>query len=123
MKSIGALLFILTLAHISHADIIKCTYAEPFANLEYSTTQNKLKIVAPSTTGTGTKTTTHSNVYFQILGAGHFIIQKNGSTILDLKITNNGSDGMSGLTYPYSATWVSNNNYIGGCTSNFLPML
>ena len=99
----------------AQADIIKCSFTEPFINVEYSMTQSALRTVDME----GKKTITKS-VSFQILGAGSFELRnKNGNTIMRLELNNKGSDGMSDRIYPYESQWLTKGLW-GGCTSNFL---
>lgn len=125
MKTIFFL--VMLVAQISSADIIKCQFTEPFAQLEYSTTQNKIKITKPKPSGIGVNVSYITSAYLQILGPNHLVVQKSGNTVLDLVIDNNGSDAMSSAVYPYSAHWMflgsAPGGHIGGCTSNFLPYI
>ena len=111
------LLIALTLAlpAIAQADIIKCSFTEPFINVEYSMTQSTLRTVDME----GKKTVT-KNVSFQILGAGSFELRnKYNNVIMRLELNNKGSDGMSDRIYPYESQWLTKGLW-GGCTSNFL---
>lgn len=98
----------------AQADVIKCTFTEPFISLEYSMTQSSLKI-----SGADISTYTIKNVSFQIFGPGSFELwDKNKNAVVILQMDFNGSDGMSDYTYPYSASY---DGVQGGCTSNFAP--
>jgi hypothetical protein len=118
---------VLFVAQISSADIIKCTFTEPFATLEYSTTQSKIKITKPKPSGIGVNISYISSAYLQFMGPNHIVVQKSGNTVLDLVIDNIGSDAMSSAVYPYSAHWFFPGSvpggHVGGCTSNFLPYI
>lgn len=112
---------VLALSALSaQADIITCTYTEPFYTTVYSMAQQSMTI---KNYENGTKVI--KNVSFQIMGPNKFEIRSKGGTVLqELTLDNQGSDGMSNREYPYSVKWnqISNgaNNGIGGCTSNFL---
>lgn len=96
----------------AQADIIKCSFTEPFVNFEYSMTQSSMKI-----SGADFATYTVKNISFQIKDAGRFeLFDKNNNVVARLYLDNNGSDGMSDYVYPYTAEW---DGLIGGCTSNF----
>lgn len=98
----------------AQADIIKCSFTEPFINLEYSMTQSSLTV-----SGADFATYTVKNVSFQIFGPGSFELwNQNKNTVVTLQMDNNGSDGMSDYVYPYTAIY---NGQYGGCTSNFAP--
>ncbi len=105
---IAASLFITS----AQADIIKCSFTEPFINFEYSMTQSAMKV---NDANYGEYTI--KNVSFQIKGPGQFqLFDKNNNVIVNLTLDNEGSDGMSDYTYPYTAQW---DGLWGGCTSNF----
>lgn len=111
MKAI-AFIFVSLFVGAAQADIIKCSFTEPFINFEYSMTQSSMKV---NDANYGEYTI--KNVSFQIMSAGAFELwDKNKNVIVRLYLDGNGSDGMSDYTYPYTATW---NGLYGGCTSNF----
>ncbi len=94
------------------ADIIKCSFTEPFINLEYSMTQSSLKV-----SGADIATYSVKNVSFQIFGPGSFELwDRNKNALVTLQMDFDGSDGMSDFMYPYSAIY---NGQHGGCSSNF----
>lgn len=100
------------------ADIIKCTFTEPFVSSTYSMTQSTLTYNSID----GQKTVLQK-VSFQIKAAGVFeLVAKDGTVLQRLELNNQGSDGMSDSTYPYD---VKDNSSItnagrGGCQSNSL---
>lgn len=108
-------------ANVSHADIIKCAFTEPFITTTYSTTQSTLKIE-----NIGESTKVVKNVSFQIKGPGSFeLVDSKGHVLQKLTLNNNGSDGMSDNVYPYEVqdlTMAGANNGIGGCSSNYLKV-
>lgn len=102
------------------ADIIKCTFTEPFYATEYSTTTQKLKI-----SGSEIVTKYVNNVSFQIIAPGTFeIVGPNNVVIQRLYLTGAGADGMSSFVYPFKVKWMTHlydaNHGIGGCESNYL---
>lgn len=121
MKNITLSLLALTFTVSAQADIIKCYFTEPFIATSYSMTQSTL---TETDLVTKAKSVT-KNVSFQIKGAGLFeLVSKEGKVLQTLNLNNNGSDGMSDLTYPYDATYnafkIGDFELIGGCTSNYL---
>jgi len=99
------------------ADILRCTFTEPFYNLQYSMTQSRITLTSPN------GTSLQNNVSFQIMGPGRFQLRNTAnSIIMRLFLDNTGSDGMSDAIYPYRARWYAPNYgwMWGGCTSNFL---
>lgn len=100
----------------AQADIIKCSFTEPFITTTYSMTQSSLTWVDNVTQ---TKKVI-KNVSFQIVGQNQFELwDKNKNVLMKMNLDYKGSDGMSDLTYPYAVEWTSKGLY-GGCESNFL---
>lgn len=110
----------LLLASISQADIIKCSFTEPFVNTTYSTSKSELTY-----TGAYMKKFSIKNVSFQIKSAGIFeLVAKDGKVLQTLTLNNQGSNGMSDTIYPFevkdNTTILTANLGFGGCTSNHL---
>ncbi|MFN3453845.1 MAG: hypothetical protein ACK41T_02720 [Pseudobdellovibrio sp.] len=117
MKNILLTASIMLTVQLSQADIIKCSFTEPFVSSTYSMTQSTLTY----TDNEGT-TQVIKNVSFQIKSAGHFELVNKQGKVLQILTIEEGSDGMSDIIFPYSA---KDNNSIthkgfGGCTSNYL---
>ncbi len=112
----------------AHADIIKCTFTEPFLDSTYSMTQQTLTYDTSFMTGEDNTKTVLKNVSFQIKGAGKFeLVAKNGKVLQKLNLSFNGSNGMSDGIYPYEVEDKSDvfggaNGGIGGCVSNYLKI-
>ena len=124
MKKIILSLALITTSLIAKADVINCSFTEPFINSSYSMAQQSLTYKTPGDNGKDVVTVI-KNVSFQIKGAGSFeLVSKEGKVLQSLKISNNGSDGMSDIVFPYEVNDTgmhSNaNNGIGGCYSNSL---
>jgi uncharacterized membrane protein len=101
------------LTSVSYADIIKCTFTEPFIDSTYSMTQSKLTYK-----DVDGKTTVIKNVSFQIKSASEFVLlSKDGKVLQELSLDHKGSNGMSDVVYPYS---VKDNVGYGGCVSQYL---
>lgn len=106
----------------AQADIIKCSFTEPFINTEYSTTQSTLTII----NGPLEETEVIKNVSFQIKSAGEFeLVSKEGKVLQRLFLNFKGSDGMSDNIYPYDVQdykWTGDSKHAlyGGCSSNYL---
>lgn len=104
------------------ADIIKCSFTEPFITTVYSMSQSTLTIK----NDVESEETTINNVSLQIKSAGVFeLVSKEGKLLQKLILNNEGSDGMSDTIYPYDVqdyTWggTQNSALRGGCSSNFL---
>jgi hypothetical protein len=108
---------------VSKADVIKCSFTEPFVDTVYSMTASTLTI----RDAVGQKARVVKNVSFQIKGPGEFeLVGKDGKVLQKLKLTMNGSDGMSDTIYPYEVTDTNQleggmaNGGVGGCSSNYL---
>lgn len=114
-----ALTFVLLLASITHADIIKCGFTEPFVTSTYSMNQSTLTYLDSEN-----KKMVIKNVSFQIKAAGVFELVKDGKVLQALLLNNQGSDGMSDMVYPYDVEDFSQERLPyksrGGCSSNFL---
>jgi len=115
MKWIPAILMLLAGWQAS-ADVIRCTFTEPFYSTTYNSTTRVLRIQGPEL-----------NVYsrdltFQILGAGDFEIRTPGGTRrMKLLLNHQGSDGMSDFIYPYTGKLYRQGQiFTGGCESNYL---
>lgn len=117
MKTLIALM--VTLGSLSaNADIIRCSFTEPFISFEYSMTQSTLTEIDPVSEYPKTLKRVTKAVSFQILGAGTFELwDKNKNVVARLNLNNNGSDGMSDYVFPYD---VEYKGLYGGCESNFL---
>jgi uncharacterized membrane protein len=109
----------LLLSTISHADIIKCTFTEPFIDSEYSMSRSTLTYKDAEN-----KVTVISGVSFQIKAAGVFDLVKSGNVLQTLTLDHQGSNGMADTIYPYSvkdnSSVMAANGGHGGCTSNHL---
>ena len=119
MKKLFALSVLLS-ATVSQADIISCTFTEPFVSSTYSMTQSTLTYDS-----FGLGKTVIKNVSFQIKSAGEFqLVDKKGNVLQTLTLNKKGSDGMSDRVYPFDVTDTSMNKYanngMGGCQSNKL---
>lgn len=120
MKTLLTTTALLLAASVSQADIIKCSFTEPFINTVYSTTQSTLTI-----SGFDIQKQVIKNVSFQIKGPGSFdLIDNKGKVLQKLTLNFAGSDGMSDNVYPYEVQDFSMHSYAnggyGGCSSNFL---
>lgn len=111
---------ILVMASVSQADVIKCTFTEPFVDTVYSMTSSTLTY---KTADGGKKVI--KNVSFQIKGPSVFeLMDKNGKVLQTLTLNYKGSNGMSDEdVYPYEVQdtdpMMTANNGIGGCSSNY----
>ena len=97
------------------ADIIRCSFTEPFAITTYSTNTMELKISYDVET---LKNKTLKGVSLEIIGPGVFELWDEEKRVVQrLELSYNGSDGMSDFVYPYSVHWIPEDLY-GGCASN-----
>ena len=115
--AILAALASLALPAAASADVIRCTFTEPFVSMTYSMTQSSIEVVTPD----GSEAI--ASVSFQILGPGQFALWDAAeAAVVTLSLDYRGSDGMSDTIFPYSAvrTWEGGDQH-GGCWSNHLP--
>jgi uncharacterized membrane protein len=107
----------------SQAETFSCNFTEPFITIIYSTNSQKAVV----TDHVAKKSKLYTGVTFQIVAAGEYVLKsKKGQEVARLKLTDQGSDGMSDTIYPYEiqTSYISNsaaNNGIGGCSSSLLP--
>lgn len=118
-----SMLFVMSLISFgAKADIIKCSFTEPFITTIYSMSQSTLTIQDPVLK----KAKVLKDVSFQIKEAGKFeLVAKDGKILQKLDLNNKGSDGMSENIYPYEVqdfTWGGDQSHTlwGGCSSNSL---
>ncbi len=125
MKHLVISALILSGSISAKADIITCTFTEPFISSSYSMAQQSLTYYSFTGDDGGEEKKVIKNVSFQIKAAGVFeIVSKDGKVLQELKLNNQGSDGMSDNIYPYdvkdnSMGGMANSGY-GGCQSNSL---
>lgn len=114
----------LMLSFASQAEVFKCIFTEPFVSFEYNTATEKLI----EHEAVMNKTRVLKSVSFQIKYAGTFLLKdKSGKLLAELKLNNQGSDGMSDAIYPYDVKYLdpiaSGRPVMGGCTSQLKPMV
>ncbi len=106
----------------AQADIINCSFTEPFFSLQYSTTTNELARTEYDYDKDKLVTTTVKNISFQIKGPAKFqLLAADKTPLMNLELNFKGSDGMSDRVFPYDAELLTEgSNMWGGCESNFL---
>lgn len=112
---------ILSLAFIlpglANAEVFSCTFTEPFVTASYDTASQTLTWQDSTDAATGG---TIADLSFEVLGAGDFaVVDSHGGVVLSLKLTNEGSDGMSNTKYAYDGRWLTK-GFVGGCVSSRL---
>lgn len=114
--SIGALSWLLLgMVSTADADVIRCSFTEPFAVTTYSSNTGELDVSFDVETS---RSKSYKNVSLQIMGPGLFELWGEDEQVVQrLELTYEGSDGMSDFFYPYSVHWITEDLY-GGCTSN-----
>jgi uncharacterized membrane protein len=117
MKStISAFLLFTVLAPLASADILTCTFTEPFLTTTYQFEDRTLTILNPFPR----TVTVERDVTFRPSGNREFVLlSKTGMLLQKLKLTGKGSDGMSDKLYPFDVEWTtnhsSNGKLFGGC--------
>lgn len=122
MSKLGLVFGLMIASLTAQADVIKCSFTEPFVVSIYSMSQSTL-----SYDQYGEKKVVIKNVSFQIKSAGQFeLVAKDGKVLQTLSLNHKGSDGMSDNVYPYDVkdTGLESmaNVGFGGCSSNFLKV-
>jgi len=103
-------------ARPSGAEIIKCSFTEPFITTTYSSNTNTLTITDDTTRQISILT----NISFQIIKPNVFEIWNSKQEVIQrFELNLHGTDGMSETVYPYDANFVLK-GLRGGCTSNHL---
>lgn len=117
MKRLALAAVMAALPTMASADVIRCSFTEPFLSMTYSMTQSSIEIVTPD----GNETV--PSVSFQILGPGQFALwDKDEAPLVTLNLDYRGSDGMSDTIFPFSAIRpYGDDGQHGGCWSNHLP--
>ncbi len=129
MKNIAVKLSTVAVATLmsqgAFADVIKCTFTEPFINTEYSMAQQTLTVIDDFTQYPKKIRRVIKNVSFQIKGPGQFVLLNDKKKVVqNLTLSFKGSNGMSDTIYPYEVIWYGHesmaNGGHGGCSSNYL---
>jgi uncharacterized membrane protein len=126
MKMLILSLLISTVATQAKAEVFSCGFTEPFISFSYDTSTQKLT----EQDDVLQKKNVYYGITFQIKYAGTFLLKnKSGKVVAELKLNNNGSDGMSDAVYPYEAKYIGMDGSLavhglwGGCTSSLRPMV
>jgi uncharacterized membrane protein len=103
----------LLLPGIAKADIIKCSFTEPFITTSYDTALQRMTV----TYDVEKRRTVFDRVSMRELRPRAFEFRSADGQILQrVERTCRGSDGMSDRVYPYKGQWISQ-DLQGGCTS------
>jgi uncharacterized membrane protein len=109
-----------SLASVSaHAEKFECGFTEPFYTLKYDTTTRLLSLKDEVMS----KARIIRGVEFAIEASNEFSLRKGDKELARIKLTNEGSDGMSSTIYPFEISTSllgGANNGIGGCASSLL---
>ena len=118
-RSAGCLTLLgcLLLPGFVNADVIKCSYTEPFMTTSYDTASKRMTV----THDVEKRQTVYDRVSMRQLRPRAFELRSaDGKVLQRVERTCQGSDGMSDRVYPYSAQWIPLKLH-GGCTSAALP--
>ena len=106
----------LLLPGIAKADIIKCSFTEPFITTSYDTALRRMTV----TYDVQKRRRVFDSVSMREMRPRAFEFRSaDGRVLQRVERTCRGSDGMSDRVYPYSAQWVPQDLH-GGCTSTSL---
>ncbi len=107
------LLSSLVLSDLAKADIIKCSFTEPFVTTSYDTSLRRMTV----TYDVEKRRTIFERISMRETRRGVFEFRNaNGQVLQRVERSCRGSDGMSDRVYPYEAHWIAEKLY-GGCTS------
>ena len=108
-----ALLGGLLLSDSVRADVIKCSFTEPFITTSYDTSLKRMTV----TYDAEKRRKILDRVSMRELKPGIFELRDpKGQVLQRVERTCRGSDGMSDRVYPYAAQWIPEKLH-GGCTS------
>ena len=124
-SAVSMLLLILSFYSSSaNADILRCSFTEPFWDFTYSTTTNEMALTMSGEGPDGSDLVeVKKNVSFQIKSAGEFELWAADKTVIaKLKLNWKGTNGMSDHVFPFEVQYYGSKfpKLIGGCSSNFL---
>lgn len=103
----------LLVSTVANADIIACSFTEPFIRTSYDTSSKRMTV----TYDVEKRRRVFDRVSMHETAPKAFEFRNaNGQVLQRAKRSCRGSDGMSDRVYPYEAEWVSQKLY-GGCTS------
>jgi hypothetical protein len=129
MKKMLLVLAMSALSLSAKANILRCDFTEPFFNITYN---SKTKV----TTYTGVELYNEETQGFDEIvigkesklipvdnsrgakGSQYVLVNEEGKVLLKLKLSFNGSNGMSDHTYPFEA-WYG--EFIGACDTKNTP--
>lgn len=114
------LLVSLLATSVSFADVISCTFTEPFVSTIYNSTDNSLTILNPFPDARLGKSLVEKPVSLRLDDAGVIeIFSRNGQLLQRMTINGKGSDGMSDKVYLIDVEWrtplSSSGKLFGGC--------
>jgi uncharacterized membrane protein len=113
------------LAGQSQAGVLRCSFTEPFFSITFDSMTGKVTWISPDVfdeSGNMVPQVLAEGARLQLLnpyGDGRtFRIETDSQYIMQLRLTGEGSDGMSDSIFPFEATYGSN---IGGCATEKYP--
>lgn len=101
----------------AYADVIKCSFTEPFIDFSYDTDSRIMRIV-----GDGVDETM-KDISIEFTGVNTFnLVNKNKDAVANLVINFEGNNGMAPVIYPFEVRFHYQFEYIiwGGCESKKL---
>jgi uncharacterized membrane protein len=118
MRGVSCLVLLggLVLSDTAKADIIKCSFTEPFMTTSYDTSRRRMTV----THDVEKRRTVLNGISMQQTKPRVFEFRNSSGRVLQrVERSCRGSDGMSDRVYPYEAQWIAQKLY-GGCTSTGL---
>lgn len=106
MKKVTIALFALLVSSASHADIIRCSFTEPFVTTSYDILKKRMTRIDISED----KPVVLNDVTLSVVSTGVIELRQNGKLIQTLTLTGKGRDGMSDLPHLYEVK----DNLMGG---------
>lgn len=112
------------------AEVVHCSFTEPFFNLEIDTARKTLKKTEPDWNNDAGQTVTTilsrtvavkrlaPKVVSPLVEIPRYQILSGGKPVMVLELSYQGSDGMSDFVFPYATKY---DGHFGGCYSDKLP--
>lgn len=95
------------------ADIVKCSFTEPFMTTSYDTSSQRMTV----SHDVEKRRTIFDRISMREVKPGVFEFRNGKGEVLQrLERSCRGSDGMSDRVYPFEAEWIAQKLH-GGCTS------
>lgn len=126
MRLRAAILAVGLSAGAAQAGELHCSFTEPFFTIDYDSATGKVIYLSPNEVDDDGKLlprtmAENAKIVREEASGEHeiFYLKAGEETLLTLKLTGRGSDGMSDMMFPFEATGMG--PHAGGCETNNAP--